>query len=126
VNPGTGCLAALETLADALGRDEWVTVLTTRGAGHTPRLHVINRRVPVLASDVYAEAGWFWWPHAERIARTDDPGAAAVLVAHALSAGDSAAQPSPGRAPLPQRFPPDQRGQTHRVPPDTAPQGARR
>jgi hypothetical protein len=75
---------ALEALAGALGRDEWVTVLTARGLGHTPRLHVINRRLPALASDVYAEAGWYWWPHAERIARTGNLGQAAAAVAYVL------------------------------------------
>jgi hypothetical protein len=124
MNPGNGYAAALEALADTLGRDEWVTVLTSRGPGHTPRLHVINRSIPALASDVYAESGWFWWPHAERIARTADPAAAAVVVAQALSAAGSATEPPPGRGPLPQRVPPDQAGQTQRVPPDT--QGARR
>lgn len=80
---GTGGEAALEALAAALGRDKWVTVLTTRVLGNT-RLHVINRHLPVLSSDVYAEAGWYWWPHAQRIARTGSPRQAAATVARTL------------------------------------------
>jgi hypothetical protein len=125
VNPRNGYAAALEALADTLGRDEWVTVLTVRGLGHTPRLHVTNRSVPDLASDVYAEAGWFWWPHAERITRTGDPAAAALLVAQTLGASASAAGLPPGPGPLPRRVPPDRPGPAHRIPPDT-PQAARR
>jgi hypothetical protein len=116
-------LAALEALAGALNAQEWVTVLTVRGLGHTPRLHVTNRSVPDLASDVYAEAGWFWWPHAERIAHAGDPAAAALMVAQTLGAGASAPEPPPWPGPLPRRVPPDRPRQAHRIPPGT-PHGA--
>jgi hypothetical protein len=137
MNAGSGGAAALEALAGVFGRDGWVTVLTSHGPGHTPRLHVANRSVPALASDVYAEAGWFWWPHAERIARAGCPGQAAAVIAQTLGAGAPAGGPVGGQAPaavgaptqaaagpLPQRIPPDHASDTHRVPPDGHP-GAR-
>jgi hypothetical protein len=114
LNASTGCGAALEALAAKLGRDQWVTVLTVRGPGHTPRLHIINRSVPDLASDVYAEADWYWWPHAERIARTADPATAAGIMAQALSPSADTPEPPHG-----------QRSQAHRTSPDTS-QSARR
>jgi hypothetical protein len=86
--------SALEALAETLGRDAWVTVLTVRGLAHNPRLHVINRSTPRLASDIYAESGWYWWPHAERIARTATPGQAAAIIAQALGAGTHADGPA--------------------------------
>jgi hypothetical protein len=73
--------AALERLADALGRDEFATVLT--GTGPRPSLTVTRRGVGV-AETVYAEAGWYWWSWAERIAATSDPLTAARQIATAL------------------------------------------
>ncbi|HEV2370744.1 MAG TPA: hypothetical protein VGS19_01130 [Streptosporangiaceae bacterium] len=107
MNTDTGSLAALEALAGALGRDEWVVVLTTHGPGRSPRLHVTSRSVPGAGSDVYAEAGWYWWPHAQRIAPACAPGQAAATITQAIL-----------RTALPKRIPPDQPGQTRRVPSD--------
>jgi hypothetical protein len=112
-------LAALEALAESLGPEAWATVLTTGGSGHTPRLHVINRAQPALASDIYAEGGWYWWPHAERIARTSTPDQAVATITHTLSTitspaasrhqvpgtGHPASQPTAAAA-LPKRTPP--------------------
>jgi hypothetical protein len=79
--PGSGP-AALEQLASALG-PAFVTALTA-GTGRRPRLSVICRDTHA-GEDVYAdEAGWFWWPWAERIAATSDPLAAAHQVTAAL------------------------------------------
>ena len=76
--------AALEQLAAAIPSKTYATTLTS-GAGRQPSLCVVNRDLPGLAGDVYAEAGWFWWPWAERIATTSDPVAAAASVAGTLS-----------------------------------------
>jgi hypothetical protein len=84
-------------------------------------------------------AGWFWWPHAERIARTGDPAQAAAIIAQALGAGAQADAPVTGHdhapvgapgpvaaaGPLPRRVLPDRPGQAGRIPPDTR-QRARR
>jgi hypothetical protein len=79
--PGGGP-AALEHLATALG-PAFVTTLVT-GPGHRPRLSVTCRDTRA-GEDVYAdEAGWFWWPWAQRIGATDDPLAAAYHVTAAL------------------------------------------
>lgn len=40
-----------------------------------------------LSEDIRAQAGWFWWSWAERIAPTDDIDAATALVASVLRAG---------------------------------------
>jgi hypothetical protein len=79
--PGSGP-AALEQLASALG-PAFITALTA-GTGHRPRLSVTCRDTHA-GEDVYAdEAGWYWWPWAERIAPASDPLAAAYLVTAAL------------------------------------------
>jgi hypothetical protein len=75
--------AALENLAAALPGDRYATMLTC-GTEREPKLCVVNRDLPSLASDVYAHSGWFWWPWAERIAATSDPQAAARQVSAAL------------------------------------------
>ena len=76
--------AALEALAAALPGETYATTLTS-GAGRQPRLCVVNRDLPGLAGDIYADRGWYWWPWAERIATTADPVAAAASVAGTLS-----------------------------------------
>jgi hypothetical protein len=75
--------AALEGLAAAFPSQTYATVLTC-GTGRQPTLHIVNRDLPRLAGDVYAEDGWFWWHWAERIARTSDPVTAAAMVARVL------------------------------------------
>lgn len=74
---------ALERLAAALPGETYATMLTC-GTGRQPTLCIVNRDVPRLAGDVYAENGWFWWACAERIGPTDDPVTAAAMVAEVL------------------------------------------
>jgi hypothetical protein len=67
--------------------------LTARGL--TAHLVIRAERLPYLAvrngtasgppQRVYAQADWFFWPHAERIAACDDVTAAAHAIVHALS-----------------------------------------
>ncbi|HEV2375787.1 MAG TPA: hypothetical protein VGS19_26925 [Streptosporangiaceae bacterium] len=121
---GTESADALEALAAVLGRDQWVTVLTAHGPGRSPRLYVTSRTAPGLASDIYAEAGWYWWPHAQRIAPTSAPRHAAATLTRTIlgtTVGEERpATPTPaaGHARLPRRIPPDRPGQARRVPPD--------
>lgn len=58
--------------------------------GRRPRLQVRNPDVPMLAEDVYAESGWFWYAFAERIAPDSEPAAAAAKIAHVLHSVGSA------------------------------------
>jgi hypothetical protein len=49
--------------------------------GRKPRLQVASRAAAARAEDVYAEAGCYWWPWADRIAPvTDAPGAAQAIM----------------------------------------------
>ena len=54
--------------------------------GRLPHLIVHAAGLPALAEKVYAQADWFFWPHAERIAACDDLSTAADTIARALSA----------------------------------------
>lgn len=129
VSTETGSLAALEALAGVLNHDEWATVLTVHGSGRSPRLHVTSRSAPGLAGDIYAEEGWFWWPHAQRIAPTSAPRHAAATFTRTIGCAavgnEHLVTPphAPGSAPLPRRIPADQPGQTRRVPSDGRPAG---
>ena len=76
--------AALERLAAALPSETYATMLTC-GSARQPKLCVVNRGLPFLVGDIYAHGGWYWWPWAERIARTADPATAAANVAGTLS-----------------------------------------
>ena len=76
-------VTALEALAGALPAADYATALTT-GPRRTPRLTAVSRDDPCVDVDVYAEAGWYWWPWGERIAKVTDPPTAAVAVARLL------------------------------------------
>jgi hypothetical protein len=47
-------------------------------------LEVTNPRARVLSERIAAQAGWFWWPWAERLAETGDVVGAAARIAHVL------------------------------------------
>jgi hypothetical protein len=84
-NPGPGPAAELERLAAALGARGYEAQLITP-EGREPWLAVSNPQAPALSETVMAHAEWFWWPWADRIARTADVDAAAVTVARVLAA----------------------------------------
>lgn len=79
---------ALENLAALLNPRDYVTVLINR-EDRPPHLAVAHRRLP-LTGEIYADANWYRWEWAERIARTTDPGAAARKVGRRLSAAPEA------------------------------------
>ena len=90
---------ALERMADALGRDEFATVLTRRG---TRPCLTVTRRGTDVAESVYVEADWFWWSWAERIGPAADPAGAAGQIAALLRPGPPPAeigQQDPGPTP---------------------------
>lgn len=76
--------ASLEYLASLLDPRDHVTVLIT-GNTRPPRLAIAHRRLP-LAEDVYADARYYWWGYAERIAPVTDPAAAARAITIRLRA----------------------------------------
>jgi anti-sigma regulatory factor (Ser/Thr protein kinase) len=100
--PGTGCfdqpmtaqesampafsvddddLADLQALAGELTARGLSAQLTTPD-GRLPHLSAQAPEAPVLAERIYAQAGWFFWPAAERIATCDDlAGAAEAIIA---------------------------------------------
>ena len=53
--------------------------------GRLPYLAVHAAGTPALGEKVYAQADWFFWPHAQRIAACDDLPAAADTIAQALN-----------------------------------------
>src|SRR6266705_6132354 len=82
-------LDGLEGRAARLAKHGLLTRLTIP-AGRVPSLHVVNPAVSRLAEDVYVGRSqdglwWFWWPWAERIARADELGEAATIIARVLS-----------------------------------------
>ncbi|HEV2377666.1 MAG TPA: hypothetical protein VGS19_36580 [Streptosporangiaceae bacterium] len=121
----TDSVAALEALAGVLGREEWVRVLTVHGPGRCPRLYVTSRTAPGMASDIYAEVGWYWWPQAQKLAPVSAPRHAAATLTRTILGttpghDDPPAHASAPRPPaLPRRIPPDRPGQPCRVPPDS-------
>jgi hypothetical protein len=79
----------LEGLAAELGKCGLQARLVTPNA-RVPSLHVVNPVLSRLAEDVYVGRSqdglwWFWWPWAERIARGDEIGEAAAIIARVLS-----------------------------------------
>jgi hypothetical protein len=79
--------AALEKLAAELGtRGYEVSIIIAEG--RRPTLAVRNPAAPMLSETVLADAEWFWWPWADRIALTADVPAAAESVARVLAASD--------------------------------------
>jgi hypothetical protein len=72
--------SALEALGAELGRRGYDAKLIVP-PGREPWLAVRNPQVPMLAETVLAQAEWFWWPWADRIAPAADvPGAADQVV----------------------------------------------
>lgn len=87
--PSHAFLDRLEGLAAELGKRGLKARLVTPN-GRVPRLHVVNPAMPRMTEDVYVgrtQDGlwWFWWPWAERIARGDELGEAAAIIARVLS-----------------------------------------
>jgi methylmalonyl-CoA mutase cobalamin-binding subunit len=78
-------VAELEALADALRRSG-LSVRLVIGAGWLPYLDVRAAGHTAAARRAYAQAGWFFWPHAERIAGCDDLAAAVATIARSLGA----------------------------------------
>jgi hypothetical protein len=78
--------------ADIANLEMLAAELITRGLdaglrtvqGHPPYLDVRNPRVSILAERVYAQAGSFWWPWAERIASCQEITQAAAILARVL------------------------------------------
>ena len=82
--------AALEKLAAELTARGYETRLIAPD-GRPPWLAVINPAATMLAETVMADAEWFWWPWADRIAPAADVAAAADAIARVLAlvpAGD--------------------------------------
>ena len=82
-----------EAAAAALGH--LAGELTARGCevrlstpeGRRPSLTVRNPAAPMLTKYVVADAEWFWWSWADRIAEVTDIAAAARSVVRALATG---------------------------------------
>jgi hypothetical protein len=82
--------AALEKLAAELTARGYEARLIAPD-GRLPRLTVINPASTMLAETVTADAQWFWWPWADRIAPAGDVATAADAIAQVLAlapAGD--------------------------------------
>jgi hypothetical protein len=77
-------IAALEKLAAQLSARGFEPRLLTPG-GWRPSLVVRNPRAPMLSETVLAQAEWFWWPWADRIAPVADVSAAADRIAGVLA-----------------------------------------
>ena len=78
-------VTSLGRLAAELGpRGYNVTLIVAEG--RRPTLAVRNPAAPMLSENVLADAEWFWWPWADRIALTADVPAAAESVARVLAA----------------------------------------
>src|ERR1017187_10751575 len=76
--------AALETLAAELHARGYEARLTVPD-GRPPWLAVINPAATMLAETDMADAEWFWWPWADRIAPAADAAAAADPIARGLA-----------------------------------------
>jgi hypothetical protein len=82
--------AALEMLAAELNARGYEARLTVPD-GRPPWLAIINPAATLLAETVMADAEWFWWPWADRIAPAADVATAADAIARVLTlapAGD--------------------------------------
>jgi hypothetical protein len=82
-------LDRLEGLAGELGKRGLQARLVTP-SGRVPSLQVVNPVMGRLAENVYVGRSqdglwWFWWPWAERIARGEELGEAATIIARVLS-----------------------------------------
>jgi hypothetical protein len=86
MEPQTGIsYAALEDLAAELDDRDYEGRLVTP-PGRPPFLHVRNRHANVLAEDIYAGHGAYWYSWAERIAPVECPSIAAGKIAQVLRA----------------------------------------
>ena len=84
-------IADLEALAAELAaRGLQANLGTVQGC--PPYLVVRNPRASVLTERVYAQAGSFWWPWAERIASCDEMTKAAAVLARVLRTVDEDAE----------------------------------
>jgi hypothetical protein len=81
---------ALEKLAAELAARGFRTPALS-AHGRPPSLTVANPATSMLTETVMAEAGWFWWPWADRIAPVGDVCAAADRVTRVLRADGNAA-----------------------------------
>lgn len=81
-----GSTSSLGMLADELAARGYEAQLITPD-GRRPSLAVRNPATPILAENVVADAQWFWWSWADRIAEVTDVAAAAERVAHVLATG---------------------------------------
>jgi hypothetical protein len=83
---------AFEAGTAVLGR--LAAELATRGLeahlsthrGRRPFVAVRNPAAPVLTENIVADAEWFWWSWADKIAPTADVAAAAQRIAQVLAA----------------------------------------
>lgn len=80
---GTDPVEALERLGAELGARGYQAHLQAARGG-TPSLAVSNPQAAMLSEKVMVQAGWFWWPWADRIAPTADVDQAANCVARVL------------------------------------------
>jgi serine/threonine-protein kinase RsbW len=76
-------LVDLEKLSAELGAHGLPTRLVTQ-PGKIPYLEVGAPHGPAAPERVYAQADWYFWPTAERIAARDDQATAARTIAHTL------------------------------------------
>lgn len=84
----TGEITSLENLAAALpAHGLHATLRELPGPLHC--LDVRNPAASALTESVYAQAGWFWYSWAERIATCDDLTTAATALARVLRTRDS-------------------------------------
>ena len=84
----TADTTALEKLGAELSARGFEARLVTP-QDRPPWLAVRNPRAEVMAEDVMAQGGWFWWPWADRIGPACDVPAAAARVATVLRARSS-------------------------------------
>jgi hypothetical protein len=82
-------VTALEKLAAELSARGFTARLITPG-GRPPSLAISNPEAAALSETVMADAGWFWWPWADRIAGVADVLAAAEMIARVLATAPGA------------------------------------
>jgi hypothetical protein len=85
VHAASDDIQALEKLAAELEARGFTAYLAVP-AGRVPGLAVRNPHALALSEDVMAQAGWFWWSWADRIAPVDDIDGAAARIASVLRA----------------------------------------
>jgi hypothetical protein len=77
-------VTALEKLAAELHSRGYEARITTPD-GRQPRLTVTNPAAVILAETVLADAGWYWWPWADRIAAMAEVSTAADVITRVLA-----------------------------------------